>query len=226
MIGSRLICQSNAVRLVLAAKAVYATVLPVESRMENPRLFVIAALAILCVPGPTNTLLATGGASVGVKRALHLLLGEGGGYLVAILTIGLALRPLIAGSPLVSLVLRLLVGGYLTTVAWSLWRRGVTSTEAAGRRIIRLRNVFVTTLFNPKALVVALGIIPFGARHPEYHLAGFLFLTAAAGTGWIVTGAMLGGAARAAGRATLVPCIGALAIGAFAIVLVVGPLLR
>jgi threonine/homoserine/homoserine lactone efflux protein len=178
--------------------------------MEDPRLFVLAALTILCVSGPTNTLLATGGASVGVKRALPLLLGEEGGYLIAILIVGLVLGPLIAGLPAASLGLRLIVGTYLYTVAWSLWRRGPAAAAAiTGDRLIKLRNVFVTTLFNPKAIVVVLGIVPLDAPHPEYYLIGFLLLAATAGTGWIVAGALLGGAARATGRVTLVPRIGA-----------------
>lgn len=196
--------------------------------MQDVRLFVLAALAILCLPGPTNTLLAVGGASVGVKRALHLLLGEEGGYLIAIVAIGLVLKPLIAGSPGVSELLRLLVAGYLIFLAWSLWRRGLNTGVVAGDRLIRLRDVFITTLFNPKALLVALGVIPFSAPHPEYYLAGFLLLAAAAGTGWIVAGALLGGAtgvARTTGPATLVPRVGAIAIGAFALVLIAGPFL-
>lgn len=78
--------------------------------MHDPRLFILAALTILCVPGATNTLLAIGGAAVGVKWARHLWLGEEGGYLVDSVTIGLVLRPLISGAPIVSLALRLLVG--------------------------------------------------------------------------------------------------------------------
>jgi threonine/homoserine/homoserine lactone efflux protein len=104
-------------------------------------------------------------------------------------------------------------------------RRGLTATTAAGGELIRLRDVFITTLLNPKALVVALGIIPFGAPHPEYYLIGFLLLAAMAGTGWIVAGALLSRAASATGMVALVPRMGAVIIGAFALILIAGPLL-
>jgi threonine/homoserine/homoserine lactone efflux protein len=194
--------------------------------MEDPRLFVIAALTILCVPGPTNTLLAVAGSSVGGKRALPLLLGEAGGYLIAILAIRLVLGPLIAEMPAAPQLLRLLVGIFLLTVSWSLWRRGLAATTSPDGPLIRLRDVFITTLFNPKALIVALGIIPVGVPFLEYYLAGFLVLAATAGSGWIVVGALLGGTVRATGRVALVPNIGAFVIGAFALVLMAEPLLR
>ena len=112
--------------------------------MQDPVLFTLTVLLILGTPGPTNTLLATAGATVGFRRALPLLPAEAAGYLIAILAIGLALGPFIAG--------------------------------------------------------VALA--------------------------WIGLGSLLGRAAGAAGRAGLVPKLGAAAVAAFALVLVVGPLLR
>lgn len=44
--------------------------------MTNPFLFVLTVVTILVMPGPTNTLLATGGATVGMRRALPLALAE------------------------------------------------------------------------------------------------------------------------------------------------------
>ena len=57
-------------------------------------------------------------------------------------------------------------------------------------------------------------------------MAGFLGLLACVAMGWIAVGAAIGRAAGAAGRAGLVPRVGAAAVGAFAVLLVVGPLLR
>jgi threonine/homoserine/homoserine lactone efflux protein len=164
----------------------------VKVRTHEPGLVILAALVILCVPGPSNTVLTIEGAAVGAKRGSHHLLGERGGYLVAIVTIGLVLRPLSSGSPVVSVGPRRLDGGCLITLAWSLrWLR-LTTTTVTGDRIIRLRSVFITALFNPKALVVVLGTIRFGARRSEYCLARFLLLAAVAGTGWNAAGALLG----------------------------------
>ena len=191
--------------------------------MQDPVLFALTVLLILGTPGPTNTLLATAGATVGFRRALPLLPAEALGYLISILAIGLALGPAIAGMPAVAAGLRLAVGAYLALLAVRLWRHGAVDLSAMP---VTPRQVFVTTLLNPKAIVFALGVIPFGAPSWWPWMAAFLGLLAAVALAWIALGTLLGRAAGAVGRARLVPRIGAAAIGAFALVLVVGPLLR
>jgi hypothetical protein len=61
--------------------------------MEDPVLFALAVLAVLGTPGPTNTLLATAGATAGLRRSLALIPAEAAGYTISILTLGLALGP-------------------------------------------------------------------------------------------------------------------------------------
>ncbi|WP_043828895.1 LysE family translocator [Muricoccus aerilatus] len=191
--------------------------------MQDPLLFSLTVLLILGTPGPTNTLLATAGATVGFRRALPLLPAEAAGYLIAILAIGLALGPFVAGVPAVAMGLRLAVGTYLALLAVKLWRRGPVDLSVMP---VTPRQVFVTTLLNPKAIVFALGVIPFGATPWWPWMLGFLGLLSGVALGWIGLGTLLGRAAGAAGRAGLVPKLGAAAVGAFALVLVVGPLLR
>lgn len=191
--------------------------------MQDPVLFALTVLLILGTPGPTNTLLATGGGTVGFRRALPLVPAEALGYLISILAIGLALGPVIASTPAVATGLRLAVGTYLAWLAVKLWRRGAVDLSVAP---VTARQVFLTTLLNPKALVLALGVIPFGTPGWWPYLLGFLGLLAGVAMGWIALGAALGRAAGAVGRAGLVPRLGAAAVGGFAVVLVVGPLLR
>jgi threonine/homoserine/homoserine lactone efflux protein len=191
--------------------------------MRDPVLFALTVLLILGTPGPTNTLLATAGGTAGFRRALPLVPAESGGYLISILAIGLAVGPAIASLPAVALGLRLAVGVYLAWLAVRLWRRGAVDLSVVP---VTPRQVFVTTLLNPKALVFALGVIPFGTPGWWAYLAVFLGLLVLVALCWIGLGAALGRAAGAAGRAGLVPRIGAAAVGAFAVVLVVGPLLR
>ena len=66
--------------------------------MTNPPLFVLAVLTVLITPGPTNTLLFTSGATVGISRSLRLLVAEFAGYNLGILTAGFVLAPWIAGT--------------------------------------------------------------------------------------------------------------------------------
>ena len=191
--------------------------------MQDPVLFTLTVLFILGTPGPTNTLLATAGGTVGFRRALPLVPAEAGGYLITILLVGLALGPAIAGMPAVATGLRLAVGAYLAWLAVRLWQRGAVDLSVAP---VTPRQVFVTTLLNPKALVFALGVIPFGAAAWWPWLLGFLGLLVMVAVSWIGLGVLLGRAAGAVGRARLVPRIGAAAVGCFAVLLVMGPLLR
>ncbi len=192
--------------------------------MEDPLLFALAVLTILGTPGPTNTLLATLGATVGFRASLPMVPAEAAGYLIAILTLGLALGPVVAASPLLAAALRFAVGAYLLLLAVRLWRRG--GAALAGGKAVTPRQVFATTLLNPKAIVFALGVVPFGAPRPHLYLLGFVGMLAVVALCWIGAGAALGRAAAGAGRAGVVPRVGAAAVAAFALVLVTGPLLR
>ena len=194
--------------------------------MEDPLLFALAVLAVLGTPGPTNSLLATAGATAGLRRSLPLIAAEAAGYTLAILTIGLLLGPVLAGAPLLATALRLAVGVYLLLLAVRLWRRG--GAALATGAVITPRQVFVTTLLNPKAIVFALGILPFAAGQgvwPPY-LLGFLVLLIAVATAWITAGALLGAAAGRRGWGRAVPRVGAAAVGGFAVVMLLVPLLR
>jgi threonine/homoserine/homoserine lactone efflux protein len=192
--------------------------------MEDPLLFALAVLAVLATPGPTNTLLATSGAMVGLRRSLPLVPAEAAGYGIAILTLGLVLGPVMAGQPLLAAALRAAVGAYLLMLAWRLWRRGAGAVVGAG--LVRPRQLFLTTLLNPKAIVFALGIVPFGKAPVLPYMLGFLALLVTVAVGWIGLGAVLGRAAARRGIAGVVPRLGATAVAGFGVLLLVGPLLR
>ncbi|MFC3127535.1 LysE family translocator [Pseudoroseomonas globiformis] len=190
--------------------------------MQDPILFLLTVLAILGTPGPTNTLLATSGAASGWRRSLRLLPAEAAGYFISILFLGLVLGPVVAASPLISITLRVAVGAYLILLALRLWRQGsVLHGEAVA---IRPRQVFVTTLLNPKALIFALGVVPFGSPHSWAYMAGFMGVLVVVGMSWIMAGAGLGQvAARASSGPRIIPRIGAAAIGTFAALILASP---
>jgi threonine/homoserine/homoserine lactone efflux protein len=192
--------------------------------MEDPLLFTLAVLAVLATPGPTNTLLATSGAMVGVRRSLALVPAETAGYCTAILTLGLVLGPVMAGQPMLAAALRAAVGAYLLLLAWRLWRRG--AREVVGAGLVRPGQLFVTTLLNPKAIVFALGIVPFGKAPVLPYMLGFVALLVTVAVCWIGLGAVLGQAAARRGIAGVVPRVGATAVAGFGVLLLVGPLLR
>lgn len=191
--------------------------------MTDPTLVTLAVLTVLGTPRPTNTLLATGGATVGFRRALVLVPAEAAGYLIAISAIGLALRPFVTAHPSVGLVLRLVVGAFLVVLAVRLWRGGGTVIET-GAEAISPWQVFLATLLNPKAIIFALGVIPFEAPRPWLYMVGFPLPLLAVGPAWIAAG--MGRAARTMGWWKLVPRIGTASVAGFAAVLTVSPFLR
>jgi threonine/homoserine/homoserine lactone efflux protein len=86
------------------------------SSME-PAAFAIACFPLLAAPGPTNTLLATSGAAIGVRGSLPLLAAELSGYLLAIFLLRVLVGPLIAAVPAFGIALRIAAVIYLLHLA-------------------------------------------------------------------------------------------------------------
>jgi threonine/homoserine/homoserine lactone efflux protein len=192
--------------------------------METPPLFILTVLTILGLPGPTNSLLATSGAAAGWRQSWPLVLAEASGYLATIMLLGFVLGPVLAGSPAIKTVLRSAVGIYLLMLAWKLWGRGAAGPDQV--RAISFRELFVATLLNPKAVIFALAVIPFGKPHVWAYLVGFAAMVLVAGTGWLLFGDAAGRLARAGGKVQWVPRIGATVVGLFALLIAAGPILK
>ncbi|HEV7319172.1 MAG TPA: threonine transporter RhtB [Ensifer sp.] len=155
----------------------------------QPLAFALAALVLLATPGPTNTLLWLSGASVGFRRSLPLLTGELGGYLGVIIPAVALLAPFLAAHPQLGLALRLVAACWVFYLAYALW---TTDAERSEGMVISIRQVFVTTLLNPKALIVALVLLPqAGLAAVTPWIAGFSLLVLTVGSTWIAAGAVM-----------------------------------
>jgi len=187
--------------------------------MTDPILFGIAVIAILATPGPTNTLLATSGAGNGLRRSLPLIPAELAAYLIAIMAIGFLIGPIIASVPMLAAALRLAVAAYLTVLALRLWRRG--AADIVRNRLVRPRDVFVTTLLNPKAIIFATGVIPL--HHPDSaaYVAVFCIVLALISLSWIGIGVVIARGMLSPAGSAIVPRVGATALWAFAAILTV-----
>lgn len=181
--------------------------------VQELAIFLLAVLGLLATPGPTNTLLAASGAIAGLRRSLHLLVAELGGYLLAIAAYRLVLGPVIHTYPAVGLALKVAVAVYLVFTAIHLWRTGGQSTIAG--TAVRARAVFTTTLLNPKALIFAFAIFP--VEHRLLSLFGVVFCVCvpAVGAAWIVAGRALG-ISVGRGRENVVRRVASMALLGFA----------
>ena len=195
------------------------------SGIKDPVLFALAIIALLGVPGPTNTLLATAGATAGLRSSIRLVPVETLGYLVAISLYELVLGPLVLGSPILFTILRLVVSSYLLWVTYELWS-GSGIKFVADAPLVTRRKLFVATVLNPKGSVLALAIIPFDGRATFLYLLAFTGLAATLAAGWIGIGATIGTTATASRQRHLVPRAGALVLGIFALLFASSVLMR
>jgi threonine/homoserine/homoserine lactone efflux protein len=157
--------------------------------------FALAALALLVSPGPTNTLLFVSGAGVGLRASLRLIPAELIGYLSAIIPLALFGRPFLAAHPRLEQGVAVAASLWVLSLAFSLWR---TPREGAPSTVT-FRRVLVTTMINPKALVIALVLLPPAAAFADLVPALLLFagMVVAVASCWIAGGAGVG---RAAGQ--------------------------
>jgi len=108
---------------------------------------------------------------------------------------------------------------YLAVLALRLWRRG--GADIVRSRLVRPRDVFVTTLLNPKAVIFATGVIPLDHPDSAAYVAAFCILLVIISLSWIGVGVVIGRGMLSAGGSAIVPRVGAAALWAFAVVLTV-----
>lgn len=152
---------------------------------------ILALAALLFAPGPTNTLLAVAGAERGFRGGAARFVPV---VLVACLA---ALLPLtLVGEALLARVPAALWVGWL---AVRLWR----ARPAGGRaRAVDLRQMPVTTLRNPKGLVIALSILPEAADRMT-GMALIVAVLVASTLAWTALGAALGALSPGGGMSVL-----------------------
>lgn len=149
--------------------------------------FIFAVTALLSVPGPTNSLLAASGALQGVRASLPMVPAEIGGYLAAIGLLSFVAHPLFRALPEMELILKGIAVAYLLWSAVRLWRAPATAASGGS---ISPRQVFLTTLLNPKAIIFAFVLFPEEPGLSDFSL--FSAVLACVSLGWIIIGARLG----------------------------------
>jgi threonine/homoserine/homoserine lactone efflux protein len=162
--------------------------------------FVVAALLVLLVPGPTNTLLAAHAATSGARSGAKLISAEVLGYALTITALKALIAPLIVTFPWLEPGLRMICSAYLAFTAWQLLK---SSTSPEMQPITWLR-VFFTTASNPKALLFVFVILPpiqYGAGVlASMHGLVLLGLITFAGSMWVSAGAIIHAGAGQRGR--------------------------
>lgn len=179
-----------------AAQCYRPRIAPRRPPVTTPWLFFACILALLVVPGPTNSLLWASGALRGMRASLPLLAAELCGYLVGVGGWRLLGEGLLRAAPQLGAALKLLVAAYLLWLAWKLWRHAGETT--AGPRAVGPLQVFGATLLNPKGAVFAFGVFPHfaGVSAALPYVALFIATVPGIGSLWIAFGHSLRGTRR------------------------------
>lgn len=133
------------------------------------------ALVSSITPGPNNVMLTASGLNFGFRRSLPHMLGITVGWMVLLVLCGLGLGALFRYWPGLHEVLKIAGALYLLYLAWRIARSGsIQEGETAGRPFTFLQAAAFQWV-NPKAWVMALGVI---AYTPEHHFVANLLLAA------------------------------------------------
>ena len=172
---------------------------------------VLGIVVLLLTPGPTNTLMALAGAERGVRRAATLIAAELGGYLAVVVPLAVAGAGLIARVPGLVPLVTAVAAAWVLWLAVHMWRQALSAP--AGAATVTAMGVFVTTLLNPKGLIIGLVLLP--GQPLAWRIVVFAGLVAGAAAVWICLGAALArrGGGQTAGLPPQVRRAGALVLG-------------
>jgi len=157
-------------------------------------LFIGLVATILLTPGPTNTLLASSGVQVGLRKSVKLIPAEVLGYVISISAWGMLIGKVSTTLPLLPSILKLLSACYIIFLAIKLWHTANQEIEL-NQPTIRTRELFCATLLNPKALLFASAIFPVAAWSDFHiyliHMMAYLALITPIALFWIFLGSLL-----------------------------------
>lgn len=163
--------------------------------MQNPLLTMALYVAlVLIMPGPTNTLLLSSGLKVGVRQTSPLIAAEALGYVTSISLWGFFLSALSVSRPWLPAIVKLLSSAYILYLAARIWRQSGSLQHVAANPV-GLRDMFVTTLMNPKALLFGSTFFPLAAFQTAADfgrtMATFLVVLMPIAIGWSYLGMLL-----------------------------------
>lgn len=191
--------------------------------------FILGALALLAVPGPTNALMLVAGTQGGISHALAAAGAATLGYLLAVTLLGSVIGPLLLDHPVLVNAIHLGAAGYLLIAAWRLWRTDASSIGQS-RIVVSPGAVFLTTLLNPKAVIIAFALMPEGwteqASTAIPHLVALCGLVFGISTLWSLLGRLLRNSLERTGAGKLTSRLGAIILGLFGVTIAIASLSR
>lgn len=110
-------------------------------------------------PGPNNVMLTASGSTFGYRRSLPHMLGITVGVVIMLLLVGVGLGKVFEAIPLFYTVLKYVGCAYLLYLAWRIARAQSIDAGEAGGKPFTFMEAAVFQWVNPKAWVMAVGIV-------------------------------------------------------------------
>lgn len=180
--------------------------------------FAAGVFALLILPGPTNAILAMASQGLTLGRATMLLGTVVSAYLAIVLPVSGLAGPFLHDRPLVAQGVELASATWVFYLALRLWGVGSRPVE-----VVSIGQLAITTLLNPKALIIGLTMIPPAQGGSAMATAATLaFMVMLASSVWLSAGRIVLGSekqmplfARRCGSATLLVFSAVLTFSAF-----------
>lgn len=163
--------------------------------------FISGVFILLLSPGPTNTLMGLASARDGFWRVPKILPAELSGYLTTILPLAWLGAELINRWPETALMLKAVAAIWVMYLAANLW---IAGNKDARYGSVTAWRIYLTTMLNPKALVIGLVFLPRPAA-PDFvpKLIIFAALATIVATIWGVIGRLTQAGAQSHSRFTI-----------------------
>jgi threonine/homoserine/homoserine lactone efflux protein len=120
--------------------------------------FLLFAMVAAITPGPSNLILTSTGAAVGVLRGLPALMGQVGGMGLMLFLVAFGLGSLVLRNPLILAGLKWGGIGFLLWLSWEIATAG-RSEHAEERVHVRFWAAAAFQWVNPKAWLVCVGAV-------------------------------------------------------------------
>ncbi|MBX8613599.1 LysE family transporter [Pseudomonas cichorii] len=157
----------------------------------------LTLLAVLAVPGPTNSLLFQTGMNRGFNAKSLLWVGaEWLAYMIQITAWGLTLDRVARDYPWVATLSKAFAVCFLFYIAMKLWSMARAAQHVDDAPGLSPTGLFVATLTNPKGLFFASFVAPAGTFLSSADYLGFMSTFTAVvlpvGSAWVIFGACFG----------------------------------
>jgi len=130
----------------------------------NLAVFFLTSILLALTPGPDNLFVLTQSLAYGRRPGLIIVLGLCTGLIIHTALVAFGIAAIIAASPMVFKLLKLIGAGYLLFLAWGFWQiHRVQKAENKQSHLTALqlyRRGFIMNVTNPKVGIFFLAFLP------------------------------------------------------------------